>query len=88
MNETINNFKDDVQDKIRLHSGDVEVKDVLKKLAKMEGVKEAIDHRKSAKEVLKELEQMKSELLKAERKGVDCSAAKTKVETLMWVIGQ
>jgi len=88
VNDRMNNFREDVEDRLKLQNGNGEPKDVLKRLAVMEGIKEAIDHRKSAKEVLRQLEDMKTELNQSERKGVDCSVAQAKVDALMWVLDQ
>lgn len=88
VNDRLNNFMDDVRDRLELKEGGGVGHAVLKRLAHLEGVREAISNRKSAKEVVAELEEMKLSLLRAEKRGEDCRIPKARVETLMWILGR
>lgn len=65
-------------DKIRL----------LIKIAKLEGVKDAIEHRRSSKELLNKLNELNEFMLKEEREERDIKVIKSQVELLRWVLGE
>jgi len=87
VNERMNNFKEDVEDRLTLKETKGEDKEVLKRLAHLEGVKEAITHRKSAKEVIHKLQEAQMLVLENERKGIVDKEAQSKVDALLWVLG-
>jgi len=87
VNERLNNFMDDVNKKLIVKKSGKKT-DVLKRLALLEGVKDSIDHRKSSKEVLKQLEEAKLILMGLERVGDNPIEARAKVEILEWILGR
>ena len=86
VNGRINNFIDDINDKLAVKNGNP--KAVLKRIAKLEGVKDAVMHRKSSKEVLEALNTAQTDLLRSEVKGSIDKDALERVNTLNWVLGR
>ena len=86
VNARLNTFIDDINDKLAVKNGNP--KAVLKRIAHLEGVKDAVEHRKSAREVLDELHKSQIELLKSEVKGSLNKEALNRMNTLNWVLGR
>lgn len=88
LNTRLNNFREDMVEMFHVKRVANSDPDTLKRLARLEGIKEVIDHRVSAKEVLKKLEETETQLLEHERAGKSTVELRTKVEALKWVIGE
>lgn len=86
VNERLNSFIDDINDKLAVKNGNP--KAVLKRIAHLEGVKDAVQHRRGAKEVLEKLHNSELDLLKSEVKGSIDKYALERVNTLNWVLGE
>lgn len=61
---------------------------LLKKIAKLEGVKDAIEHRKTSEEVLERYKQLNNLKLKLEREEKDVNMVNSQLEILKWVLGE
>lgn len=62
--------------------------ELLKKLAKLEAVKDAVEHRRSSTEVLAEYARLKEQLLGIGREENGNVRLQERVETLKWVLGE
>ena len=85
VNERLNNFIDVVNEKIKIQNGNP--KEVLKRIAALEGLKDSIEHRKSSKEVIDYLNAIKLRALQKEARGLSFTEEKTKIDILTWILG-
>lgn len=60
---------------------------LLIKIAKLEGIKDAIDHRLSTKEVLNKLGELNDLMLRQDREDKNTDLVMAKIDTLKWIIG-
>ncbi len=60
---------------------------LLIKIAKLEGIKDAQEHRLSTKLVLDKLGELNDLMLKQDREDKNTDLVKAKIDTLKWVIG-
>lgn len=66
--------------------GDQDV-ELLKKLAKLEDIKDSIEHRRSTEEIVSEIESLKQELASADRDNFNVDKINYKISILKWVLG-
>ena len=88
VNTRLNNFREDMVEMFHVKRVTNSDPETLKRLTRLEGIKEVIDHRVSAKEVLKRLERYEAQLLENERIGKATNEIKINIEALKWVIGE
>lgn len=70
-----------------LSNGTPLVTELLKKIARLEGISYASEHRRSTEEVLGKLANLDQKMLKEEREEKDITAIKEQVGLLKWVLG-
>lgn len=102
LNKNMDFLKNEVNDSIRSIEKNVndfvsiDIKDgssptimtLLKKIAKLEGVVDAIEHRRSSTEVLNKLNELNELRLIAEREERDISILTVRVSLLKWILGE
>lgn len=71
-----------------LSDGKPTVTDLLKKIAKLEAVTDAIEHRRSSEEILGTLNVLNESMLKSGREEKDCSVLKEQIRILRWALGE
>lgn len=64
------------------------ITDLLRKIAALEGIKDAIEHRRSVEEVQGMLKVLEGAMLKDECEERDVSIKKEKIRILRWVLGE
>lgn len=76
------------EDKINtISSGAPLITDLLRKIAVLEGVKDAIEHRRSTEEVLGTINVIDESMLKDQREEKDISVKQKQIKLLRWVLG-
>lgn len=98
--ETLTRFEDSIDIKIvglfkevdnkilDKHGDTANTVSLLKKIAKLENLKEKIEHRKPTQEVLELLNSYKDKILKADRNDEKSQDYETAVKILKWVLGE
>ena len=59
---------------------------VMKRLAQLEDVKDAVEHRRSSQELLQQRDELKKQLVDTHREGKDISLLQVQLDTVNWVI--
>ena len=59
---------------------------VMKRLAQLEDVKDAVEHRRSSQELIQRRDELKKMLVDAHREGKDISLLQVQLDTVNWVI--
>ena len=59
---------------------------VMKRLAQLEDVKDAVEHRRSSQELIQKRDELKKQLVDTHREGKDISLLQVQLDTVNWVI--
>lgn len=62
--------------------------DLLIKIAKLEGIKDAVENRRTSNELLSKLDELNTLLLKNDMEGMDISILTSQISILKWVLGE
>jgi hypothetical protein len=60
---------------------------VMKRLAQLEDVKDAVEHRRTSQELIQRRDELKKMLVDAHREGHDISSMQIELNTILWVMG-
>lgn len=85
----IMNFGKELQNKLDKISVDHPMTvDLLKKIAKLEGVKDAVEHRKPAQDLMNKIGELNDLMLVRDREEKDVTVIKSQIDILKWALGE
>lgn len=87
----INDFEQNINTLIKMETKDSSspvIMDLLRKIAKLEAIKEAVEHRRTSTEIIAKYSELYDLMLKSDREEKDITILKEKLLILKWVLGE